>query len=851
MTDPLSEHRAQQWLSDAHSDVRFAARTLRKQPGFTAVAILTLALGIGANTATFSVVDAVLLRPLPYRDSGGLVRIWETVPGAEIGSGKGPDRRYGAMDVSDVLAVAAHARTITQIASFGLVRPTTTIDGETVALQGYSVTVDLLPMLGVAPLFGRTFTSEDRSRGGDRVLMLGYDAWRRFGATHDILGRTVTLSGDPANPFGGSIGLDQAYTVIGVMPRGFRFPHDNAQFWIPRVLIPPASGRPLHLETIARLSDGATPAAAAAELEAIQRARRATTVAGAAERSRPRFEVIRLQDEITRPIRPALIVLTIAVCAVLLIACVNMATLLLARAESRHREISVRAAIGASRGRLIRQMLTESLLLSFAGGAAGVALAVAGIHLFQALGTTLGRADLGLTAVFPRLDEIGVDWTVLAYATFLAVATGLVFGLVPALQHSRGRDHEFLRDATSSPQTRLKSGLVIVEVALATVLLVGGGLLINSFVRLATVDVGFDPSALLTFQITTSPGRTPEQQRAFAEAVVERLRQAPGIQGAAYARQLPLVQLQDAITLTARRNGVETMLGEAPDVRFVSRDYLQTIGARLLAGRQFDARDCATCPGTVIINEAFVRREFGGQNPLGQFVYFGPQRQMPLEIVGIVSDIRQFSLDLAPEPQYFMDMRQIRTDPAFRLPPLFPVGAYYAVRSGGDRGALLAGIRAVVRQLDAHATLDNVATMDQIVANSVTRPWMYTVLLGIFAAVALSLASIGLYGVMACTVAQRTREIGIRMALGADRRRVLGLVLGQGATLTAIGLILGLAGAVVATRSLAGLLFGLTPLDPITYGAAAAMFAAVAALASYVPARQATAVDPIVALSVE
>jgi putative ABC transport system permease protein len=323
------------------------------------------------------------------------------------------------------------------------------------------------------------------------------------------------------------------------------------------------------------------------------------------------------------------------------------------------------------------------------------------------------------------------------------------------------------------------------------------------------------------------------------------------VQAAAYARQLPLVQLEDAITLTTRHNGVDTVLGDAPDIRFVSRDYLATIGTRLVAGRHFAETDGEGRPGVVIINDAFARREFARENPLGQFVYFGPQRQMPLEIIGVVSDVRQFGLDREPEPQYFMDMRQIRTDPAFRAPPLFPFGAYYAVRTRADRAALVAAIRAAVRQLDDRATLDNVATMDEIVANSLTRPWMYTVLLGMFAAVALSLACIGLYGVITYTVAQRTREIGIRIALGAGRRRVLRLVLRQSSALTAAGLVLGLAGAAIVTRSLTGLLFGLTPLDPATYAAAALVLAVVASLASVVPAHHATEVDPMVALRTE
>ncbi len=847
--DRLRDQRGFPWLADALDDIRYAARSLRKHPGFTLVAVLTLALGIGANTAVFSVVHNVLLQPLPYPDSSSLVRVWETVPGSEIGDGKGPTRRYGAMDVADVLAVSGGARTIAQLATSGFVMPKITVAGETTRVRGFNVSVSFFPMVGVQPLIGRTFTAEEGTEGHEHVLVLGYEAWQRFGGSRDILGRIVTLTGDPGNPFGGSIGVNVPFSVVGVMPPDFRFPNDDAQFWIPRILRPPGNGRPLRLVTIARLAPGATVESAAAELETLQRERRGTPAA--ATPAARRFELVRLQDEITRPIRPALIVLTVAVAVILLIACVNMANLLLARGEARHREIVVRAAVGASRGRLVRQLITEGLLLSALGGMAGTLLAFAGVRLFRTLGTTLGRIDLGAAPVVPRLAEITVDGTALAYALALAVCTGVLFGLAPALQCSLVAHGNVLREAASSPRTRLRNVLVIGEIALAMVLLVAAGLLINSFAALATVDVGFDPSNVLTFQVTASAPQDADRQRDFAEALVDCLRSVPGVESAGYARQLPFVDLADAITLTMRRNGIEVVLGEAPDIRLVSRDYLPTIGARILAGRNFTDADGAGRPGVVIVNEAFVRREFAGESPVGQFVYFGPQRQMPLEIVGVVSDIRQFGPDRAPEPQYFMDMRQIPTDPAFRAPPLFPVGAYYAVRGPSQRAALVSEIRTIVSQLDPHATLDNVATMEQILANSLTRPWMYAVLLGLFAGIGLSLACIGLYGVMTYVVAQRTREIGIRMALGASRRGVRALVLRQSAWLVCVGLAVGLAGAVVVTRALAGLLFGVTPLDPSTYAAASGLFLSVAAAASYVPARHATLVDPMVALRSE
>jgi putative ABC transport system permease protein len=367
-------------------------------------------------------------------------------------------------------------------------------------------------------------------------------------------------------------------------------------------------------------------------------------------------------------------------------------------------------------------------------------------------------------------------------------------------------------------------------------------------VKLAAVDPGFDPSHLLTFQVTWSASRSAEDQKAFAEALTDRLRSAPGVQSAAYARQLPLVQLQDSIRLSTRREGVERPLGDAADIRFVSRDYLKTMGIRVLSGRGFGEEDGPGQPGAIVINEAMARRDFRGESPLGQVVYLGrPPRTTTLTIFGVVANVRQQGLEREPQPQYFIDYRQL-TAGGFAAPPLFPAGAYYSVRAEVDSAAILTGVRTAVRTLDAHATIDNVATMEQIVSNSITRPRMYAVLVAILSGVAIALAAVGLYGVMSYTVAQRTKEIGIRMALGAQRGEVVQMVLRQSAWLTVIGLGLGLASALAVTRYLEGLLFGLTPLDPATFAAVTVTFAAIATVASYVPSRRAAGVDPLTAL---
>jgi putative ABC transport system permease protein len=834
------------WIDDLRRDLQYAIRTLLRFPGFTAVVLLTLAIGIGANTAIFTAVHAVLLAPLPYPESERLVRVWENVPGTEIGDGKGPDRRYPAMEVRDLLEVASRAKTIAAIANYGFAQATATFGTETTRLEGFSVSGDLFRLIGAKPLLGRTIAQDDATTGNDQVVVLGYDTWQRFGGG-DVIGMTLTFSGDPNGVFNGGIAIGARYTIVGVMPRGFRFPSDSAQFWVPRVQRVAPDGRSPRRETIARLAVGAIPGAAAAELATIRAAARGGSAATAS--GQPRYELVRLHDEITGPVRSALLVLTAAVGVVLLIACVNVANLLLARGLSRRRELAVRAAIGAGRGRLTRQLLTESVLLSVAGGIGGIAVALGGVRLFRILGTTLGRSDLGPGVVFPRLAEIQIDATVQRYAALLSIVTGLIFGLLPALRDSRTVMTDARRETTTSSRNRLKQVLVVAEIALATLLLASGGLLINSFVNLATTDPGFDSSHLLTFQVGIARAN---EQAAFAETLAERLRAIPGIVSAAYARQLPMVSLQDSLRLTIRRNGVDQTFDDAPDVRFVSHDYLQTLGVPIVAGRSLTEADGAGKPPVVLVNEALARRNLRGIDPIGQTILLGPVgHRIALEIVGVVGNVRQFALDRPPQSQYFIDVRQVPTDPAFRMPPLFPVGAYYVVRTARDPASVVAAIRDVAREIDGAAAVERIATMDEIISNSVTRPRMYAVLVAIFSSVAVVLAAIGLYGVMAYSVSQRTREIGIRMALGARRREVLGLIVRESAVLIVVGLGLGLGGAALTTRYLQDLLFGLTPLDPATFAAVALVLIATTLTAAYVPARRATLVDPLVALRCE
>jgi putative ABC transport system permease protein len=816
-------------------DVRYAARTLRRSPGFAAIAIATLALGIGINTAIFSVVNAVLLRPLPYQDSDRLVRLYENVPAA--GPGEARPRRLPGMNVRELLELRARSRTLSHVVSPGFAMVTASCGGEAMRLFGVPVSSGAFAMLGVQPALGRVFAPDEETTGPDAVIVLSDSAWQRcFQRDPAVLGKTVTFTGRAPGGLGGNVPLDVPFTVVGVMPPGFHYPNVGSEFWTPMVLTAPADGRVRRTTMMARLADGMSLDAAVAEISTILHELR-----GGPPFEPHRFELVRVRDEAVARVRPALVVLMAAVGVVLAIACANVANLLLARASGRRREIAIRIAVGAGRARLIRQVLTESVLLALAGGAAGTAFGVAGVALFRALGTNLPRFDLRTSGAFPRLDEIAVDRQALFFVLLISAATGLAFGVVPALRSSRPE----ASDLRGSAARRSQSVLVIVQVAMAMLLFVGAALLIRSFVNLASVDPGYDAANVVTFQIAMPGERSaPDRLRAFAEDVVARLQALPGVESAGYANQLPTVSLRDTAGGLWRtpdpRRGPPPV---GPDARFVSRAYLPTMGVRLIAGRNFVEGDRSGASRVLLINETLAKREFAGESPIGQRVFISRAVE-PWEVVGVVADIRQFGLDSDPEPQFFVDVRQWPENG----PPLFPGGAYYAIRTKGELGPTVAAARDAVRQIDARASLDNIATMDRIVANSLAEPRLYAVLFGIFATVAIALAAIGVYGVIAYSVARRTQEIGIRMALGAAHGTVVAMVVRQGAVLTAMGVVLGLIAAAVATRFLEGMLFGVTRLDAATFAGVPLVFAAVSLTASYLPARRAASVDPLVAL---
>ncbi len=842
------ESRGLQFLDEMRQDVTYATRQSSGAPVFTVVAVVTLALGIGANTAVFSVINAVLLRPLPYKDSDQLVRFIENFPAPRGTSG--PPLRVPGMDLAELATLRVKARTVSHVAAFAGTTMTLTRDDDTIRVEGAQVSPDLFPMLGAGALIGRTFEPQEATAATAAIVVLSYGAWQRlFGGDPHILGRVLHLDGT-------------GRAVVGVMPRGFGFPDAHAEFLVPFVppTLPPGAraSRP----AIARVKPGVSRQAAAAEINSLLiHPPEDRQLSGSADGARPpRFELVGMQDMLVGPVKPALLVIAVAVGFVLLIACVNVANLLLARMAAREREMAVRLALGAGRGRLVRQVLTESLLLALAAAVAGTGLAFGGVRVLRTLGTGLDRRDLGPSMSLPRLDEVSIDGSVFVFALSVAVLTGVVFGLAPAVRVSARRSAAALRESTGSPasgfdvfrRVRVQSVLIIAQIAMALTLFIGGGLLVRSFAKLSNVDPGYDLTDVLTFQVTFPKGRySAPQYTSLAAEIAARLQAARGPRSAGYTLFLPIVSGRAGQPLRTTREPpaqlppLSAASPERPLLGVVSRDFLNVLGVHLIAGRGFGDNDREGQPPVMLIDRTVARSGFLGENPIGKHVYgFGAA---PIEVIGVVENIRQLGLDQEPIAQVFVDLRQF--PPAPRVvessPPL-----YYAVRTRTEAHSV-AGIRSIVRQLDPQATVDNVATMNELVSNSIARPRLYAVVLGMFAAVAVLLAAIGIYGVMTYSVTRRTREIGIRMALGAARADVIGLVVRQSLTLTVIGIGLGLIGAAAVTRYLSGLLFGVTPLDPTTFIGVAVAFTSVATLAASVPARRATKVDPLVALRCE
>ncbi len=835
------------WVAQVGQDARYAVRMLARSPGFSAVAVLTLALGIGATTAIFSVVHAVLLRPLPFSDSDRVVRIFENIATAD--GAAGGRRRVSPLVASDVAALRSKA---TSLSHAGVQIPTIrtiTSRDEPVRLIGVRLSPDLLMMTGTKPLMGRVFASHEDAPGAGAVVILSHATWHRyFGGEPDIIGRIVGLDGKP-------------HTVVGLMGPGFSFPGPEDEFWMPLEMTGPLMRQ--RLPITARLRDGVSMAAARAEIGTIVPGLRGESPVGpAAAGDSQAFELVPLLDLVVSPVKPALLVLSVAVGFVLLIACANVTNLLLARTAARQREFAVRHALGAGRGRLFRQALTESMLLAVAGGIGGTALAFGGVALLRALGTSLPRRDLGAGLNIPRVDEIGIDGSVLLFTVVVAGLTGVVLGLMPAIGHSRRQPVDVLRPDAASRisgfnlfgRYRLQGLLIVAEIGMALILFVGGGLLIHSFVRLVQVNPGYDPRDVLTFQLSLPAGRPDQELMALAEDLVGRVRGLPGVRAVGYAESLPMTRVSarftqlrttpDTTAPTRPPRMPPSFSPDSPDTRLVSRDYLAAMGIPVIAGRSFGNDDRSGHPPVMLINRTLARSRFPGENPLGKRLY--ALGRTPWEVVGIVEDVLQSSLTEPASPQIFIDVRQV---PASE--PLAGVGLYFGIRSDGAPTAIASNLRVISHQLDRQLIVENVAPMDALVSNSIARPRLYAMLLGIFAGVAVVLAAVGIYGVMSYAVTQRTPEIGVRMALGASHTQVMRLVLGQSLVLTATGLLVGLGGAAAVTRYLDQLLFGLTALDPLTFAGVSLLFATIAALAAFIPARRAVRVDPLIALRFE
>jgi putative ABC transport system permease protein len=801
------------------NDLKFALRMLYKNRGFTAVALLALALGIGANTAIFSVVNAVLLRPLPYRDPQRLIMVWENYQ--QLG---GPEREWASpADFKDFRDQAQSFEHVTALLGW---QPTLTGQDEPEDLQGAAVSHDTFTMLGVEPALGRGFSADEDRAGAERVVVLSHQLWqRRFGADPAIVGRSLTLSGE-------------SYTVIGVLPGGFSFPILPAtEVWraADPLLANSGCGRGcVILRLMAKLKPSVTIDAARAEMDGLTR-----QIAERFPESNKGVgaTLVPLHEQLVGDVKPAMFVLLGAVGLVLLIACANVANLLLARAAAREKEVAIRAALGATRARLIRQHLTESLVLAVLGGALGLLLA------FWLVDLLVSFAPKGT----PRVEEIAIDPSVLAFTFGVAVLTGVVFGLAPALLSSRTNFNSSLKEggrdtSATSRGARVRSLLVVSEVALALMLLVGAGLLIKSLVNLQRVDPGFNPKSALRVDVGLPRTRYPErnQSAAFYKQLLDRVAELPGVQSAGAVSSLPLSGGgTDSDFGIEGRPPAEPGHPQVAWYSSVTPAYFRAMGTRLQRGREFTDADSSDSSKVVMISETMARRFFPEEDPLGKRLVFGGGKDLR-EIVGVISDVKSFGLNLDARPSMYFPHAQ---NPAR--------GMSLVVRTQGDPQRLAAAIRSQVSELDRDLALSNVMTMEQLVGVSLAEPRFTLLLLGAFAAIAMLLSAIGVYGVVSYSVTQRSHEIGVRMALGAKTSDVLRLVVGQGMRLVLGGVGIGLVAAFALTRVMESLLFGVSATDFPTFALTSLVLAGVALGACFVPARRATKVDPMVALRYE
>ena len=801
----------------------YSLRMLLKRPSLTIVAIIAIALGIGANTAIFSVVNTVLLQPLPYEQPQQLVML------AAEARNQALDGR-GTFSLPDFLDIQQQSKTLEYVATYQGSGTIITEGGEPERLLGAAVTADYFPLLRVKPVLGRVFTRDEDKPGAPQVIVLSYSLWqRRFGGDPNIIGREIDLGGKT--------------TVVGILPAGFQYPisDERQDYWEPLLsaswLTKEArEERANHfLSVIGRMKSGVTVEQTKADLDLLSRQ---IEQQYPQSNSNVMFNAVSMHEDLTREYRGALLVMLGAVGLVLLIACANVANLLLARAAARQKEVAIRMALGASRTRIASQLLIESLLLGLAGGALGLLLASWGINLLIAYGPT----DV------PRLHEVSLDRYVLFFTFFVSMLTGVLFGLVPALQASRPDPGNTLkqdgRGVSHGGRNRIRSALIVSEVALSLMLLIGAGLLINSFWRLLRTDAGFDPRGVLALDIPLSRAKytTPEQRSAAFEQLIGRMKTLPGVRDVSVTSNVPLTDFD--VELSFQIEGrPPNKPGEEPtaDYTVVGSDYFRTMNIALQRGRVFTNQDTEGVPEVMVVSDAFVKRYFPNEDAIGRRIVFDGPDKTAREIVGVVADIKRNGLDVAAEPELYVSQLQ---RPERRLNLVIRTEA-------SDASQLTQAARAEVKAFDPNQIIWRAQTLEELLGTSVAPRRFNMLLLGIFASVALVLAAVGLYGVMSYSVSWRTHEIGIRMALGAKRRDVLRLVIRQGMTMTLIGLVIGLVSAFALSRVIAGLLFGVSPKDPLTFAGVSIVLLAVALLACLLPARRATRVNPIVALRSE
>ncbi len=805
-------------------DLKFALRMLRKQPGFTAVAMLTLALGIGANTAIFSVVNTVLLQPLPYKDPGRIINLAQIDLKTQVSGIFVSHTKY--------TQILEQNKTLESIAAFYPLTLSLVTDREPEAINGARASIDFFHVLGISPTQGRTFLPEEEQDGGPDVAVISDGFWRsHFAADPVALGKPLVLDG-------------KSVTIVGILPASFRFPlqFPEPDVWLPRpsetslltpIQVQSGAG---YLNIIARLRPNESLARAKAEFDTINASYKQQFGSNA---DATKFGIFAqyLGDSLVGGLRPSLLVLLAAVGLVLLIACANVANLLLARATAREREVAVRKALGASGGRLVRQLLSESILLSLCGGALGVCLAAA---LMPAL-RTLSPGTV------PRLAEAKIDGVVLIFSLFLCVITGTVFGLIPALQTSKKDLHEALKEGSrgsseGGSRGRFRAALVVAEIGIALVLMTGAGLLMQSFSRLMQVNPGFSPKNLMAFPLTLPPSRysQPELQSQFYRQLLEHVKSMPEVQSAGITSYLPLSGAIRFVFVCPEGRVCEG-IGKDPTsaVRQVSAGYFETVGTPLLSGRAIEEKDIAGGSPVVVINETAAKHFFPGQNPIGKHLA-NSRDMLQREIVGVVADVKFNALNAANTEEMYLPMAQVPWPTTTLL-----------VRSEVNSQSLVSAVRAKIAEVDPNLPVAGISSMEEVVGTSVAQPKLTMQFVGLFAGFALLLAAVGIYGVMAYTVTARKQEMGIRVALGARPADILRLVVGQGMRMTLIGVAIGVAVSLGLTRLLASLLFGVQATDPLVFSAAALVLVAAAFVACYIPARRATRVDPIIVLRYE